>query len=283
LLDQVIDVLDLYSTYLPLTLRQIFYRLVAAYAYSKTEGGYKLLSYYLNRARRAGLIPWEHIRDDQVIIERPGGFDGTASFWNTVRYWAHAYTRDVTEGGSVAVELWVEAAGMVPQLGRIARPYGVSVVSSGGFNGVGMKHEAVRRFIERDEEDGRSTVVLHVGDYDPSGCALIDSLADDIGQFCVDYGNPGIVEFRRVAVTPEQIGRYDLPTAPQKEHIRIGEHMPETVQAEALTPDQLASEVRQAIEAAVDLEAIEALRAQELDERFILIDQIEEAMGRLSE
>jgi hypothetical protein len=55
LLDLVHAVLREYDLYLPMTCRQIFYRLVAG-GYGKTERAYKSLCEMLNRARRAGHI-----------------------------------------------------------------------------------------------------------------------------------------------------------------------------------------------------------------------------------
>ena len=43
ILDQVRNILTEYADYLPLTLRQIFYRLVGAYGFPKTEDEYKSL------------------------------------------------------------------------------------------------------------------------------------------------------------------------------------------------------------------------------------------------
>jgi hypothetical protein len=43
LLEQVRAVLDEYENYLPLTIRQIFYRLVGAHNYDKTEQAYDRL------------------------------------------------------------------------------------------------------------------------------------------------------------------------------------------------------------------------------------------------
>ena len=53
-----------YADYLPLTVRQIFYRLVGVHDYEKTEQGYKRLGEILNRARRAGLVSFDALRDD---------------------------------------------------------------------------------------------------------------------------------------------------------------------------------------------------------------------------
>lgn len=54
LLDQVQEVLVEYQDFLPLTVRQAFYRLVGAHHYEKTESGYSRLCECINRARRAG-------------------------------------------------------------------------------------------------------------------------------------------------------------------------------------------------------------------------------------
>ncbi len=66
-LEQIGDVLRDYEDHLPLTVRQIFYRLVASYDYEKTELSYNRLAELLVRARRAKLIPFEYIRDDGVV------------------------------------------------------------------------------------------------------------------------------------------------------------------------------------------------------------------------
>ncbi len=52
LLGQVRAVLAEYRDHLPLTIRQIFYRLVGAHGYDKTEQAYGRLCEHLNRARR---------------------------------------------------------------------------------------------------------------------------------------------------------------------------------------------------------------------------------------
>jgi hypothetical protein len=71
LLDQARAVLDEYRDQLPLTLRQIFYRLVGAHGYEKTEPAYKQLTELLNNARRAGLVDMSAIRDDGFASDQP--------------------------------------------------------------------------------------------------------------------------------------------------------------------------------------------------------------------
>src|SRR4051812_28924041 len=57
LLDRVRGVRELSRRALPMTARQIFYRLVGAHGYDKTEQAYARLLEMLTRARRARLIP----------------------------------------------------------------------------------------------------------------------------------------------------------------------------------------------------------------------------------
>ena len=267
LLDQVQTVLDEYRDHLPLTARQVFYRLVGAFDYPKTESASNRLGDMLNRARRAGMVPFRSIRDDGVTAKGHGGFHGMPSFWQSVESAAETYHRPRLEAQPNRLELWCEAAGMVPQLLRVTEPYGVPVFTSGGFNSVTAEYDAARRYAEGDAP----AVVLHVGDHDPSGCAVFDSLADDVQTLVKDLGAESNVTFIRCAVTPEQIARYGLPQAPAKKTDKRGNWQGGTVQAEALSPDQLADEVREVVLAWFDTDTLAAVEAKaDSDRRTIL-------------
>ena len=277
LLDAVLAVIDEYRDLLPLTGRQVFYRLVATGIIDKTEKSYGNLLEKLNRARRAGIVPWNAIRDDGVTLNAPWSYTGPAAFWSELASSGHLYRRNRLDGQAVDLEVWVEAAGMVPQAERIARPYSIPVQSSGGFDSVTAKHAAARRFLTSE----RPTVVLHLGDLDPSGCALIDSLAEDIDAFCEGYGRPGIVTFERIAVTPAQVVEHRLPTAPQKRTDRRGEEMAETVQAEAFSPDVLAEVIADGIADHVDPDQHDRVLAEELAERGEILAELERLTGEI--
>jgi hypothetical protein len=64
LIEKVRVVLTEYAAYLPLTVRQIFYRLVGAHEYEKAEAAYERLGEKIACARRAGMIDFGAIRDD---------------------------------------------------------------------------------------------------------------------------------------------------------------------------------------------------------------------------
>lgn len=249
LFGQVQEILHEYREHLPMTVRQVFYRLVGAYGYPKDANAAERLGEALQRGRRAGLIPFEALRDDGGTIAAPACYGGKPDFWLVTLNEARAYQLPRLTGQRAVVELWCEAAGMVPQLARIANPLGVSVYSSGGFDSVTEHHNAAKRIVQRE----RPTLVLHVGDHDPSGVSLFNAMAEDVTQFVSDLGGKdGHVTIRRVAVLPEQITRYGLPESPPKKSDKRGVWLGGTAQAEALNPEQLAHEVRQALEREID-------------------------------
>src|SRR6516165_1490135 len=92
LLDQVKGVIDEYVDYLPLTIRQIFYRLVGAHEYEKTERGYQRLVEHLNRARRARIISMDVIRDDGSTILEPDAWESAEQFTATIHAMAKEFT-----------------------------------------------------------------------------------------------------------------------------------------------------------------------------------------------
>jgi hypothetical protein len=252
LLGQVTEIITAYERFLPLTVRQIFYRLVARYGYAKTENAYNRLSEHLVRARRARLIPFEVIRDDGVVSFSSRWHDGPEAFWDETGQRIRSYRRDRQAGQPQRIELWCEAAGMAPQLARVADDYSVGVFSAGGFASLSPVRLIADRALEREVP----TILLHVGDHDPSGQSIFDSMSADAAAFVRADRPIQIldVEGARVALTAIQVEEYRLETAPPKRSdSRSRRWSGETCQLEALAPDVLARIVRGAIESRLDL------------------------------
>lgn len=257
LVEQVQSVLAEYREHLPLTLRQVFYRLVGNHGYAKTERDYKALGEVLNRARRARMILFNDIRDDGMTRLDDVGWLDIKHCRAAIRNAADCYRIDRQRGQERRVVLWCEASGMAPQLARVGAPYSVPVYSSGGFDSVTVKHEMAQAFTDRP------VLVLHVGDHDPSGVHVFGSLAADVAAFGESMGAD--VTFSRLAVLPEHVERLALQTAPPKPTDRRA-FTGQTVQAEALPPDTLAELVHAAIVANLDANAYRlALEAEQLE------------------
>lgn len=269
LLDQAHAVLDEYRDQQPLTLRQIFYRLVGAHGYEKTELAYKRLAELLNKARRAELVDMSAIRDDGFASDQPLFFESVDHFLDSVVSWADRLRLDRQRDQERRLVLWCEASGMVPQLARVAGSFGIEVCSSGGFDSLTDKHRMGQLWA------GSVVTVLHIGDHDPSGVHVFSSLAEDIEAFANDYG--GDVEFIRLAVTPEQAALYSLPSAPPKPTDRRSFEGNETWQAEALDPRMLAAIVSAAIEERIDRTLYEAVLDEEQKARQDVLSRLRDA------
>jgi hypothetical protein len=270
LLGQVEAVLEEYADHLPLSVRQIFYRLVAAHGYEKTERAYNRLGEHLGRARRARLVPFEAIRDDGVITASSTSYRGIPDFEDETARRAKRYRRDRQAGQPVRVELWCEAAGMLHQLDRVAGRFSVPVFSSGGF----VSLTAMRQIADRALERQVPTVLLHVGDLDPSGESVFDRIAEDAAAFVEADRHLATlrVEAKRVALTREQVAEHNLPEAPAKRSdSRSRGWQGGTCQLEALPPDVLAGLVEAAIVAELDMGRFERVLGEEAAERAQLL------------
>jgi hypothetical protein len=271
LLDKVRLVLHEYRQFLPLTIRQVHYRLVGAYGVDKTELAYKRLVEHANRARRAGMIPFLTIRDDGVVFNEPLAWDSPRELIETFLHNAETFRLDRQTGQSQWLVVALEAGGMVPQIERITDPFGIPVASGGGFDSLTSKHELAVRFGERPIK----VEVLHIGDYDPSGVHVFTSLMEDVQALVRDLGKNTEITFTRLAVTPEQIDALRLPTAPPKEKDRRKFDDTRTVQAEAIPPDVLAQIVRDAINSRIDQAVLDEVLDHEQRFRNRLTDRLD--------
>jgi len=266
LLDQARAVLDEYRDYWPLTCRQVFYRLVGAHGYDKTEAAYSRLCHHLANARRGRIVPFEAIRDDGVTTYRRDHFDDKDAFLRHVRRMGQGFTRDKLAEQDLHIEAWCEAAGMLPQLEDVAAPFSVRVYSSGGFDSVTAKKDLADRICRI----GKPTVILHLGDFDPSGESIFDSVAADVTAFVAADRPHGLVtvQFQRLALTAGQVRAFHLPTAPPKAtDSRSRTWEGGTCQLEALPPDAIAGILKDAIDGLLDHNRLALDRALERAER----------------
>jgi hypothetical protein len=119
--------------------------------------------------------------------------------------------------------------------------------------------------VDRVVNDTKSTVILHLGDYDPSGESIFQATAEDVAAFVAEdrYDARQTVRFKRVALIQGQVAAYRLPTAPAKASDGRTKNWAErrgrdqTCQLEALPPDILARLLEDAIRNELDLEQLD--------------------------
>jgi hypothetical protein len=233
-------------------------------------------------ARRGRVIPFDAIRDDGVTTVTMDHYADQEHFKAHVRRLSENYTRDRLANQKVHIEVWCEAAGMIFQLAEVARDYSVRVYSSSGFDSLTAKKDLADRICEV----GKPTVILHLGDYDPRGESVFESVAADVAAF-VEADKPWntvSVRFRRLALTAEQVARWNLPTAPAKESDSrtLNWSGEATCQLEALPPDRIADLLREAILQCLDTAQYKADLEQEERDRQQITRLLAAPMGRPS-
>lgn len=281
ILDRAAAIVRSYDT--PVTLRQLFYRLVSAELIRNTRSEYTQLSSRTAAARRDGWFP--SLVDQGRGIERPLTFSGV----DNAREWlASRYRRDRTEGQEFNVYLAVEKATLTSQLDSWFGRLGMPIVALRGYSSETLEREVMDDVIN----DGRDAVLLYAGDFDPSGEDILRNFVDqtkrsisrDFGILGTDgrieSGRTTITsrvarfdEIVRVALTPEQVEEHDLPPQPGKADDTRSKGFKERhgrliqVEVEALDPETLRRLYQDAIDEYFDLSIWEEVVDREREER----------------
>lgn len=238
----------------PMTVRQVYYRLVSGQVIKNTRSQYQAVSNALVTARKEGTIPWNWIEDR---LRRPR----TVSMWQNLDKIAEAalatYRRDVWVSQSNYVEFWLEKDALSGIFETILRPYGVTLNVGRGYDGWDSIHNAADRF-----GDGGEVSVLYFGDLDPSGEDMVRSLRDRLGFFGC---HPEIV---KCALTIEGVEHYGLPpdftkTTDSRRAKFVSQFGDIAVELDALPVQALEEQIRQEVETRIDLGAMKDIRAIE--------------------
>jgi len=236
------------------TLRQLFYRLVAAEILPNTRVAYQSLSHRTAKARREGVFPT--LIDRTRSIHRFQTFAGP----DDARRWLRRiYRRDRTEGQQVSIYIGIEKAGIVEQLESWFGDLGIPILALGGYTS--------QTYVDEIEEDvrgqDRPAVLIYAGDFDPSG----EDIQRDFLERAACFDT--VV---RVALTPQQIEEHDLPEQMGKAtDSRAGRFVARhgrlvQVELDALPPDVLRKLFEEAIGRFWDGDAFRAVRTRETDE-----------------
>jgi hypothetical protein len=193
ILEHAAAIVESYAT--EVTLRQLFYRLVADQTLRNTRSEYGQLSSRTAQARRDGWFPG--LIDKTRDIERPQSFSSTedAKSWLKARY-----QRDRTEGQEYSVYVGVEKAGIVNQLWSWFSKYHIPILALSGYSSQSFVDQVVEDVYAQD----RPSVLIYAGDFDPSGEDIDRDFLARTG--CWD-------EFHRIALSVEQVTQYNLPPA----------------------------------------------------------------------
>jgi len=227
-----------------LTLRQLFYQLVARGLMENTFDNYdKRLSPRCREGRMLGLIDWDAIEDRLRAIQLSYYVLGVE---DALKDTISQYQLPRQAGQEYNIEIWVEKDAVSQIIGPVAKEYHIPfLVGRGQFSVSCLKESA-----DRWNSDGRPVRVLYFGDHDPTG---ILSIEKNVRETMLDMAPELEQEIIRVAV-PLNPGITELPpnsnpikwgdTTAKKYHHLYGDKCWEL---EALTPAQLKDRLNKAL------------------------------------
>lgn len=206
LIELVNQVVDEYSAQgYELTLRQVYYQLVARGYIPNNERSYKNVGSLINDGRLAGLIDWHSVTDRTRNLRSESHWDTPADVIASARY---SYNLDKWKGQPNYVEVWVEKDALVDIVGQACSPLDTPYFSCRGYTSQSEMWSAAQRFIRQKQRKKR--IIIHLGDHDPSGIDMTRDIQERLEMFGAD------VFVKRVALTMNQIQTYNPPPNPAK-------------------------------------------------------------------
>jgi hypothetical protein len=200
-----------------LTLRQLYYRFVAADLIPNTQQSYSRLGSIINDARYAGLFDWSLIEDRTRNVR--GGDGSMTDPAQTIN--EYVYSTALWKGQSTRVEVWVEKDALVDVVAGAAARSGLRTpyFSCRGYTSASELWAAAQRIEGYLDEDGvESVTILHLGDHDPSGIDMTRDITERLTTFLEGdgYAPRSQLEIQRIALNMDQVRAYNPPPNPAK-------------------------------------------------------------------
>lgn len=281
-----------------MTLRQIYYRLVAKLLIPNTLNQYKALSRILVKAREKGDVDYRMIEDRArtTIGGRDLGWDDEDEFLEDMKKYIKTlweqFSMSVWEPQDNYVEVWVEKEALSALLSQVCSEFAETVLMtcigndvsprlrtcpSRGYSSYTYIMDAVNRLFNYVD---KKIIILYLGDFDPSGL----DITRDLNERLQRYGIKAIdVTVERLALNIDQIRKYQLPPMPAKRSDpRLASFIADTggtdaVELDALEPPILQEIVRKGIQAKID----EDLWQDRLDDIEVIKEKLKETFGKM--
>lgn len=250
----------------PMIVRQVFYQATVKQLdrIDKSDSGYNKVQQALVKMRRGRVkpkVPYDWIIDNTRWERKPYTYDNIReALEDTVRQ----YRKSLWKDADVCVQIWLEKDGLAGVVEEITEKYDIPLMVARGFSSITFLHESAEKL-----PSNRTAYIYHLGDSDWYGKNAASKIEEDLREYAPHVE----LHFERLAVTEEQIKRWNLPTRPDK----VTDEP--VVELDAIDPRQLRKLVKDAINRHMSDKKYEELIAiQEREEERLreIIDQINE-------
>ena len=252
LIQKAVRILEEYSEQgYQLTLRQLYYQFVSRDIIPNTQKDYSRLGDIISDGRMWGMIDWDHIVDrGRNLISNPH-WDSPTEIMESC---AASFRLDLWLESPIRPEVWVEKQALEEVVSKAAKPLDVSYLACKGYMSQSEMWSAAMRIKRRFEDHGQKTLIIHLGDHDPSGIDMSRDIEDRITQFDIAAE---CFEVDRIALNMPQIEEHSPPPNPAKEtDSRFADYREkfgdESWELDALEPSLIRELITERIEQEVD-------------------------------
>ncbi|EAD1944892.1 TPA: hypothetical protein IQA52_001645 [Listeria monocytogenes] len=245
-----------------LTLRQVYYQLVANGIIENKERSYKNLGSLISNARLAGLIDWNAIVDRTRFLR---GFNYETSPEDAIERLSQRYGTDPWAGQKNHVEVWVEKDALVDIVGQASNKLNVDYFSCRGYVSQSAMFRSARRLADW-QLAGKDITILHLGDHDPSGIDMSRDIEERLATFGI------FPDVKRIALNMDQVDEYTpVPNPTKLSDSRAADYISqfgyESWELDALQPRIIDDLISRHINPLIDWDLMESVKEECEEER----------------
>jgi hypothetical protein len=264
----------------PMTLRQLFYRLISAGAIRNAPAEYKRLGALMTRIREAGEVPRTWLVDHTRATYKPSSWSGLADFGESVRT---CYRKDFWASMPHHVEVFVEKDAVAGTVQPVTAENDVALRVCRGYASISFAGEIADLWARIE----KPIFAYYLGDFDPSGFDLERDLREKLQRYSgreleddADWADAGNFVWQRLGVTEGDFAAHDLVRLPVKQADKraagfIRRYGTACAEIDAIPPTELRRRVTEAIDSHIDVERWNRLLTVEEAERDTLRQVVE--------
>jgi hypothetical protein len=243
----------------PMTLRQLYYRLISAGELRNASTEYARLGAVMTRLREAGDVPRSWLVDHTRSTLKPSSWSGLADFSESVR---DCYRKNFWASLPHHVEVFVEKDAVAGTVQPVTNENDVAIRVCRGYASVSFAGEIAELW----RRIKKPIFAYYLGDFDPSGFDLERDLREKLErysgrecEFVSDLADDDNFIWQRLGVTAEDFVDHDLIRLPVKQSDNraagfIERHGTACAEIDAIPPTELRRRVEEAINSHIEAE-----------------------------
>jgi hypothetical protein len=247
-----------------LSLRQLYYQLVARGHIENSVKSYKRIGNLINNARLAGLLDWNMIEDRGRETNFLNHWTNPAEIVRDASRWFRTYK---WEGQRNYCEVMVEKDALSGILLPVCQDLDIRFTANKGYNSSSAMYEMGKRLHRiSNNSDIDEIHIFYFGDHDPSGIDMTRDIGERFSLFT--YGEVTRVNVHRLALNWDQIEQWQPPEnrAKQKDsryQAYVYEFGESSWELDAVEPRTLADLVRDNVQELIDQDLWDEVVARE--------------------